>query len=195
MTWFDTLMGFPEKSSGNIREKIIINGDRMRSIVNQREYVCGSFETPSLFELRSRLPKVTKPGSRLKLIELVADVQSLHRNPQNTGAVFQVASQFNTLEMASPSYAPEDGVGIYEQDHTQGPACAIAAGAGTIFRNYFVTVNGKQGQSFDNQIDCLKDIGEFLGNIKQGIWQMRSGYAFASIAGLQLEPSRKGYRC
>ncbi len=52
--------------------------------------------------------------------------------------MFQVASQFNLLEMISPNVTPDDGIGIYENDPTQGPACAIACGAGTIYRNYLV---------------------------------------------------------
>ena len=35
---------------------------------------------------------------------------------------------------------PEDGVTRYKDDPTQGPACAIAAGAATIYRNYFVPI-------------------------------------------------------
>ena len=33
--------------------------------------------------------------------------------------VSQVASQFNCLEMATPTNTPEDGIGIYEFDMTQ----------------------------------------------------------------------------
>jgi hypothetical protein len=84
----------------------------------------------------------------------------------------------------SPSVIPEDGIGIYEDDHTQGPACAIAAGAGTIYRNYFATVNGNTGQSAGNQIDCLADIGAALGNSENRLWEMRNGYALASQSGL-----------
>jgi hypothetical protein len=39
---------------------------------------------------------------------------------------------------------PEQGVGRYENDFTQGPACAVSAGAGTIYRNYWVPVNGEK---------------------------------------------------
>jgi hypothetical protein len=86
--------------------------------------------------------------------------------------------------MISPGKTPEHGVGIYENDPTQGPACAIAAGAGTIYRNYFVSVNGQIGQSETNQIDCLADLGTELGNSDGRLWQMRNGYALASRAGL-----------
>ena len=117
--------------------------------------------------------------------EVVADVQDLHRRADNAGALFQVASQFNLLEMAHPDLTPEHGVGIYEHDPTQGPACAIAAGAGTIFRNYFVQVNGQVGQSAGNQIDCLADVGRMLGNARGRLWTMRNGYALASASGLR----------
>ncbi len=79
---------------------------------------------------------------------------------------------------------PEQGVGIYENDHTQGPACAIAAGAGTIYRNYFAPVNGQSGQSAANQIDCLAELGTALGNTGEKLWEMRNGYALASMDGL-----------
>ena len=64
----------------------------------------------------------------------------MHADPELDGALFQVASQFNLLEMTGPSATPEDGVTRYSADHTQGPACAIAAGAATIYRNYFAPV-------------------------------------------------------
>jgi len=86
--------------------------------------------------------------------------------------------------MASPTATPERGVGIYEYDHTQGPACAIAAGAGTIYRNYFAKVNGQTGQSKNNQIDCLVDIGTELGNDNDRLWAMSNGYALATELGL-----------
>ncbi len=86
--------------------------------------------------------------------------------------MLQVASQFNLLEMAAPDVVPENGVGIYEHDYTQGPACAIAAGAGTVFRNYLVPVKNQTGQSADCQVDCLADIGKSLGNESQQLWQM-----------------------
>ncbi len=86
--------------------------------------------------------------------------------------------------MVSPDVTPEHGVGIYENDFTQGPACAIAAGAGTIYRNYFAVISDQVGQSARNQIDCLADIGVALGNSEQELWEMRNGYALASREGL-----------
>jgi hypothetical protein len=123
-------------------------------------------------------------GGKLSVREVVGDARALHRDESNRGALFQVASQLNLLEMASPSVTPEQGVGIYEQDLTQGPACAIAAGAGTIYRNYFAPVDGQAGQTKDNQIDCLADLGKRLGNLDGRLWEVRNGYCLPSRAGL-----------
>ncbi len=153
------------------------------SLVNHRTLVFGRLEIPSLAELRARANQCWPRGT-LKLEELVADVRALHADPENKGALFQVASQFNLLEMISPSITPERGVERYESDRTQGPACAIAAGAGTIYRNYFARVNGRVGQSADNQIDCLHDIGQALGNDREQLWVMRNGYALPSAKSL-----------
>ena len=124
-------------------------------------------------------------SSPLRVTEEVADIQELHAKRSSSGALFQVASQFNLLEMVSPSMTPEQGVGIYQNDFTQGPACAIAAGAGTIYRNYFAPNNGMIGQSEFNQIDCLAEVGRALGNRDRQLWEMRNGYALASAGGLQ----------
>jgi hypothetical protein len=52
--------------------------------------------------------------------------------------VVQAASQFNFLEFPSPGCLPEEGISNYANDHTQGPACAVACAAGTAYRNYLV---------------------------------------------------------
>lgn len=125
-------------------------------------------------------------GSRpLHLEEIVADAQRLHMDRAHVNALFQVASQFNLLEMTSPRITPESGIGRYEFDATQGPACAIAAGAGTIYRNYFAAVGERIGQSADRQIDCLADVGNLLGNDDQRLWRMVNGYALPSSDGLK----------
>ena len=184
MDWFEKLTGFPEESPQQVRDNLIIEGEQMRSLVNGKTLVCGRLETPSLAELRQRVRDTHIKTGKLSLTEVVASVEDLHADRSNAGALFQVASQFNLLEMISPSRTPEAGVGIYSYDRTQGPACAVAAGAGTIYRNYFVPVNGQIGQSATNQIDCLADLGKALGNSQNRLWQMKNGYALASDKGL-----------
>jgi hypothetical protein len=55
--------------------------------------------------------------------------------------IFQAASQFNALEMASSRFTPRRGVEIYSNDNTQGPAVAMAGGYATIYRNYGMDVS------------------------------------------------------
>ncbi|MBD2524658.1 hypothetical protein [Nostoc sp. FACHB-133] len=184
MTWFETLIGFPEESPQQVWQNITVDGKVLKSHVNGKVMVCGQLETPSLAELRERVHSSGYEVGKISVREIVANVQHLHINESNADSLFQVASQFNLLEMVSPNVTPESGVGIYGNDSTQGPACAIAAGAGTIYRNYFATVNGQTGQSTTNQIDCLADMGVALGNSKSRLWEMRNGYALASHSGL-----------
>ena len=182
--WFEKLMGFSEESPEQVRGNISVDGEVIKSHVNGKSYISGILETPTLGELRERVRSAGIPAGDISIREVVADVQDLHGDPSNSGALFQVASQFNLLEMVSPTVTPEQGVGKYEYDQTQGPACAVAAGAGTIYRNYFAKINGKTGQSADNQIDCLADIGAALGNDNDRLWAMSNGYALATESGL-----------
>jgi len=182
--WFQSLTGFDEETAEQVRTHLSVEGAIMTSRVNGRQMACGRLETPSLSELRSRVALHSLQQGSLRLSEVVGDVQALHLQPANAGALFQVASQFNLLEMVSPSVTPELGVDIYERDRTQGPACAIACGAGTIYRNYFVEVNGHVGQTCDRQIDCLRELATALGNTDERLWTMRNGYALASAEGL-----------
>jgi hypothetical protein len=184
MTWFETLTGFTEENPQKVRQNITVDDNSLTSLVNGKVLVCGELETPSLAELRDRVHSSGHKAGRISVREIVANVQHLHIDESNAGSLFQVASQFNLLEMVSPNVTPEQGVGIYENDHTQGPACAIAAGGGTIYRNYFAVVNGHTGQSAGNQIDCLADMGVALGNSQNRLWEMRNGYALASHSGL-----------
>jgi hypothetical protein len=104
-------------------------------------------------------------------------------------ALFQVASQFNALEMTGPTVTPEDGVTRYEHDPTQGPACAIAAGAATIYRNYFAPMSEGSGQTSDRQLDGVADIGaslsQAIGKPVANLWRMRNGYALCTHTGLE----------
>jgi len=182
--WFTKLTGFSERSPAEVRENITVGGSQLTSRVNGATYQCGKLDIVPWGELRRRIAEVDGRNGKLTISELVGDAKAIHADASNAGAVFQVASQFNLLEMVSPSVTPEQGIGIYENDPTQGPACAIACGAGTIFRNYFVEVDGQQGQSEGKQVDCLADVGEALGNVDQKLWKMRNGYALPTSKGL-----------
>lgn len=185
MNWFERLTGFAEKSPEQVRELLRMEDNWLHSKVNGQRWYCGEFRSPLLHQLRMGKQPSADDLPRLRVRERVADVQQLHADPDNAGAIFQVASQFNMLEMVGPERTPELGVGMYEHDPTQGPACAIAAGAGTIWRNYFMPLLGQIGQSEQVQFDALSALGLELGNHNGELWQMRNGYALASQQGVE----------
>lgn len=193
--WFAALTGFPEFTYADTQAQLEVSGSTLRSRVNGRRFHIGTLSTPLLGELRERASAMCGAGGaggaggargvgRPRLALVQGDVAALHRDPAHHGAVFQVASQFNLLEMTGPSITPEYGVTRYALDLTQGPACAMAAGAATIYRNYCMTVRSARGQTATRQVDCLQDVGEALGNVDGSLWEMRNGYAICSEAGL-----------
>jgi hypothetical protein len=189
MDWFEQLTGFRETEYAHTRARLSVEGDRLQSLVNGKNYGIGELELVSLRTLRDRAKSVGGFPGRMKVTAVTGDVQQMHRLPQYAGALFQVASQFNLLEMVSPTVTPEQGVTRYEQDRTQGPACAIAAGAATIYRNYFAPVGGAAyGQTTARQLDGLADLGEALADALNqpvtALWKMQNGYALCTQAGL-----------
>lgn len=107
------------------------------------------------------------------------NVKDLICDEKNDGAVFQVASQFNCLEMVSPDVSPEDGITNYIYDHTQGPACALACSSALFYRNYLFKFDEEKGQLQNRQIDLLEHVDDYLGNTKNGIkqyWRVINGY-------------------
>ncbi|WP_101950088.1 hypothetical protein [Mycobacterium sp. 3519A] len=184
--WFTELTGFRETSYDATREQLLVEGDELVSTVNGKRYGIGTLEVPTLNDLRGRVDVPTDGRTTVRCV--TGEARAMHADPGLVGALFQVASQFNLLEMTGPSVAPEDGVTRYSEDHTQGPACAIAAGAATIYRNYFAPVDGEIGQTRQRQINALAGVGEALsaelGLPVSELWQMRNGYALCTAHGL-----------
>jgi len=180
-TWFEALFGFVESSYSESQARFAVNGTTLRSHVNGREFGIGSFTTPTLESLREEA-RGKRSGTLRVTHEVVGDALELHARPENRGALFQVASQFNCLEFVGPSVTPEDGVTGYAHDPTQGPACALAAAAATVYRNYFAPVRGLPGQTADRQINNLDALADRL----DGVWfEVRNGYTFSSEPSLQ----------
>ena len=153
MSWFEALSGFAEGPYEETRRKLEVSGSTLRSRVNGAAYQVGALELVSLAELRGRSAATTGREGKLLARNVSGDVHKMHQAKEHADALFQVASQFNLLEMIGPDVSPEDGVTRYAYDRTQGPACAIAAGAATIYRNYFAPVDGQPGQSARRQLD------------------------------------------
>ena len=188
MDWFEKLTGFPERDYAHTRRQLEVIDGKLHSHVNGKSYGVGQLELVSLKTLRERIHAGPGLPGRLKVSIVRGDVRAMHSAPENAGAMFQVASQFNLLEMTSPKVTPEHGVTSYQYDSTQGPACAIAAGAATIYRNYFAKIDGQKGQTHDRQFDGLADIGLALCSALdlplEALWTMRNGYAMCTRKGL-----------
>jgi hypothetical protein len=188
MDWFEALTGFRETTYDDTRARLRVEGAELVSLVNGQRYGIGELEMVSLEALRERAKSAGAHPGRLKVSVVRGDVRAMHRAPEFAGALFQVASQFNCLEMPSPDVTPEHGVTGYAHDHTQGPACAIAAGAATIYRNYFLPVAGRPGQTAGRQLNGLKQLGEALEAVLEcdvdDLWEMRNGYALCTREGL-----------
>lgn len=186
--WFPDEFGFCELKSP-VETKAGFSFDETENILiskhNQRRFNVGRFECLSLRELRIRLGSsevATNNSSEqgISFQHIVGDARSLHMSEENAGAVFQVASQVNCLEMVGPDVRPEDGITRYAKDKTQGPVCAMACPAGTVFRNYFVDGTG---QTLGRQINTLRDVENLLDNKRHNYWKVRNGYVLPSHRG------------
>ena len=188
MDWFEKLTGFREAGYEDTKRRLAVAGARLRSLVNGHEYGIGELELAPLHLLRQRAHDNGGARGRVHVRTLQGDVRALHQRSEFASALFQVASQFNMLEMTHHSVTPEHGVSRYADDPTQGPACALAAGAATIYRNYFVPVDGQTGQTMTRQLDGLADLGTALGETLRlpvsALWRMQNGYALCSASGL-----------
>ncbi len=183
VTWFEQLFGFREGPYQETQGRFVLEGDQLRSTVNGRAFSAGHFSTPSLAALRAGATGLRKGRLRVQH-EAIGDVLELHALPENEGAMFQAASQFNCLEFAGPEELPEDGVTQYDDDPTQGPACALAAGAATVVRNYFVEVDGAMGQTRDRQLNNLDQVQACLGPDGSCV-EIRNGYTFSDVSRLE----------
>lgn len=168
-SWFKTVFGFEESTYSATRDSFRLDGTRLMAIPSGRQFEAGTFTLPSLAELRQRTAPLRVKGNASRLSVVVGNVAELHQQAEHAGAMFQVASQLNALEMTGPSVTPEDGLTRYEYDRTQGPACAMAAPAALVARQFFV--NGGQGGG--NQINAASGLESALG-VDLGV---RNGYA------------------
>jgi hypothetical protein len=192
MDWFEELFGFREDGYAGVRKHLKLDGQVLHSSANGRSFGVGDLELVSLQTLRDRVkPRmrgVPALAGELKCSIVRGDVRKMHLAPEYEGALFQVASQFNLLEMPSYGVTPEAGITDYAYDRTQGPACALAAAAATLYRNYFVPVGKQRGQTRELQLDGLADLGavliERLGMPLESLWSMTNGYALCTKEGL-----------
>ena len=189
MSWYELLFGIAEsKVYSAVQSNFKVNREMgtMLSKANNRTFQIGTFTTPTLSHLRL----VGKESLRNYLNEVggfsfdhVVQGDVLLEHAKYPGALFQAASQFNCLEFPTWKSLPEDGVTFYAQDRTQGPACALACAAGTVYRNYFVEFGsagaGVVGQTKDRQLNNLDELELALGNREEKYFSILNGYTFS----------------
>ncbi len=191
-SWFKALFGVDEaRVYQHVQANFVLNEDKsiLISKANNKIHKIGQFSTPSLIQLRNEAKAELEkfPNnvglSLSKSYSHIATGDAFMLHSQFPNAVFQAASQFNCLEFSSHKTNPEHGVTIYEYDNTQGPACALACAAGTVHRNYFVTVDPSQpdklGQYKDSQINNLDALETLLNNDEHEYWYVENGYTFS----------------
>jgi hypothetical protein len=192
--WFSKLFGFRETTYEQTKQCFYYN-DKTKILKSKakkdKQWYVGDFTCPSLEELRKetrdeKLMAKKKGTLTWKFVD--DDIANIHNDTYYKDAVFQVASQFNCLEFVKPDRKPEDGVTDYKDDRTQGPACSLACGAATVYRNYFAPVkyedaHGKpgiqNGQTTEHMINNLGDVSEALKNTNNTYYKVKNGYTFS----------------
>ncbi|MDF1828403.1 MAG: hypothetical protein P1U39_09010 [Legionellaceae bacterium] len=113
----------------------------------------GTLETPCVTDLREqamaacaglteqqRATLAGHTGGQSTLSLEHGDADKRHRDVRSDGRVFQLASQFNMLEMCAPTTTPADRITMYAYDRTQGPACTRSTYAALAIRHFFAKV-------------------------------------------------------
>lgn len=159
--WFEDLFGFKEHPD-DIRKNIEFGDFYIKRYAKNYERLrMGKLDIVNLTDLQGMMYR-NRSGIPNRVSEIVADVGVLHTC--NPDALFQVASQFNLLEMVNPSVKREDGITNYVYDKTQGPACAMACPAALLYRNYC-----------HKEVNCLHDFERLFG-FNDCPWTMHNGY-------------------
>jgi len=193
--WFRDEFGFREFSYADTRDQLEFKGGVLTSKANGKEFYVGEFEVQTLDALQAKCetavaqasPEFWSAGS-LNFTNIVGETRALHLDPENAGAVFQVASLFNCLETSQTGCGPEEGVTTYALRGEQGAAAAVACPGAIAFRNFFV--NGR-GQARGKELNCLKELGAMVNNNEEQYWVLRKGFCIPIVPGKLANLSQK----
>jgi len=144
-----------------IRSLFYQGGTRKRPIYFIKNPTTGLYFQAGYFEevpLAELVPQASTSGKaevvtklRFHLLANNYDIGLLQANPFFNGAVFQVASNFSTLEPSDKNAGPEDcTLDDYENDKTQGPKASLSALPGLFLRMYGVF--RQQGPPYSNPV-------------------------------------------
>jgi hypothetical protein len=149
--FFQQVFGFlesPERVKDRISVKDTSEGVLIHSHANNKTYNSGFFKIVTANSFRNlekrgngKLFIINGNGRYTKDMSMV-DVLQMQSRPDNNGATFQAASNFNCLEFVSPRQTAWDGISNYIYDKTQGPSCAIACVCKNYYFSSFFLCNG-----------------------------------------------------
>jgi len=116
---------------------------------NNKLFRCGHFQAKPLSDLENTWKSLAHPGkgsfslfkgqgTRTKKGFFLIDIGAQQAAPENCGATFQIASNFNCLEFVNNQDSAKNGITKYIYDKTQGPEASISAAPATLLRNYFL---------------------------------------------------------
>lgn len=181
-SWFTSLFGFDEETQSaaawsHTRSRFSYAPATGILTAPSGDFHAGRFSTPTLGDVRAAGRALLVAGAPPTLTlshGITNDVLNAHaRAPP--GSVFLAASGLNCLEFPGHGGSPMMGVTCYEDDRTQGPACALACAAGTVVRNYF------SDNTPDAQLDCLSSLADAVGDSAACTpWVVRAGYILGS---------------
>lgn len=172
--FFQDIIGVDEQNFKNnlnaFADKIEYNSisDIYTFTINGKSFQMGNFYQKSIEELQTNIASKPFPGGGTFNVFYGnnLDVAAFQADPENDGAVFQVASNFNGLETIHQNQdITTQLITGYTGDPTQGPSASISAAPGLIFRRYFLFY-GKdkpiaewgQNKSGERQINFLEAI-------------------------------------
>ena len=152
--WFSKLFGFyenPEDVFSKFSVSLDEKGDSyITSKINNKTYCVGNFK---IRDLQSFDRVKERTGGKLNIIigngtELVdADIITCETNPENNGATFQMASNFNCLDHMPGKRPPTGYLSDYPTHHEQGGPGTVACGPALVYRQYLIPMpTGSFGQ-------------------------------------------------
>lgn len=152
--WFPRLFGFNENPA-KVQSQFSISSDEkgdynITSKVNNKTYSVGNFQ---LRDLQSFSDIKDRSGGKFNIIvgngteNVDADIITCETNPENDGATFQMASNFNCLDHLPGKRPPKDLLSNYITHYEQGAPGTVACGPALVYRQYLIPMpSGNNGQ-------------------------------------------------
>lgn len=145
---------------------------RMLKGKDGRVFQAGNFEAISIKDLREKTKDLNIGGGIFNIIEArkpgnqsfdkYVDIGAMQADKKYRNGIFQVASNFNSLEFTSKAGNEMQNLEAYIHDRTQGPFASISAAPGLILRQYYYFYPDTKPatlwwQSIQNQIELLEN--------------------------------------